>query len=86
MPNIKSAMKRTKTSAKKNLANSSKKSALRKELKVAKTALNTKTDDASVKVLKACKALDAAAAKGLIHKNKAARDKSKLATALNKMN
>ncbi|MFO7636667.1 MAG: 30S ribosomal protein S20 [Clostridia bacterium] len=85
MPNIKSAMKRTRTSAKKNLNNSSKRSALRKDLKAAKLALGTNAEDAKLKVLKAMKALDSAANKGLIHKNKAARNKSKLATALNKL-
>jgi small subunit ribosomal protein S20 len=85
LPNIKSAIKRTKTSAKKNLANSSKMSALRKNIKGAKAALSTKSEDSAEKVKNAMKAVDVSATKGLIHKNKAARLKSKLATALNKM-
>ena len=85
MPNIKSAMKRVKVSNKKNIANSSKKSALRKKIKSARLALESGAADAAEKVKVATVALDEAASKGLIHKNKAARDKSRLMTALNKM-
>ncbi|HPQ46921.1 MAG TPA: 30S ribosomal protein S20 [Clostridia bacterium] len=85
MPNIKSAMKRVKVSKRQNAANSSAKSALRKELKSARLAVDSSAADAAEKVKKATVALDVAASKGLIHKNKAARDKSRLVKALNKM-
>ena len=85
MPNIKSAMKRVKTNNKRNASNSSAKSALRKDLKSARLAIESNAADAAEKVKKATVALDVAASKGLIHKNKAARDKSRLTKALNKM-
>ena len=85
MPNIKSAMKRVKVSNKKHAANSSQKSALRKQIKSARLAIESSARDAAEKVKTATVALDVAASKGLIHKNKAARDKSRLMTALNKM-
>lgn len=85
MPNIKSAKKRVKTNNKKNLANSSQKSALRKQIKSARLAIESNAADAADKVKTATVALDVAASKGLIHKNKAARDKSRLVAALNKM-
>ncbi len=85
MPNIKSAMKRVKVSKRQNKTNSSAKSALRKELKSARLAVESKAADAAEKVKKATVALDVAASKGLIHKNKAARDKSRLVKALNSM-
>ncbi|MCK5758792.1 MAG: 30S ribosomal protein S20 [Clostridiales bacterium] len=85
MPNIKSAKKRVKTNNKKHLANSSKKSTLRKTLKSARLAMDSSAADAAEKVKTATVALDVAASKGLIHKNKAARDKSRLMAALKKM-
>ena len=85
LPNIKSAMKRVKVSNKKHAANSSQKSALRKQIKSARLAIESSAADAAEKVKTATVALDVAASKGLIHKNKAARDKSRLMTALNKM-
>ena len=85
MPNIKSAMKRVKTNNKKHAANSSRKSTLRNQLKSARLAIDSSAADATEKVKIATVALDVAASKGLIHKNKAARDKSRLVTALNKM-
>lgn len=85
MPNIKSAMKRVKTNNKRNAANSSAKSTLRKDLKSARLAIESNAADAAEKVKKATVALDVAASKGLIHKNKAARDKSRLVRAMNKM-
>lgn len=85
MPNIKSAMKRVRSSNKKNAANHASKSALRKTMKSARIAVESGADDAAEKVKEATVALDVAAGKGLIHKNKAARDKSRLMSALNKM-
>jgi len=47
--------------------------------------MDSSAADAAEKVKTATVALDVAASKGLIHKNKAARDKSRLMAALKKM-
>jgi len=79
MPNIKSAIKRVKINAKANEANSQAKSAMRTEVKKAEQAIATGADNAQELVIAASKALDKAVSKGLIHKNAAARKKSRLA-------
>lgn len=78
MPNIKSAIKRVKTNAKANAANTSVKTAMRNAVKKAETALTAKDENATVLVSAAVKSLDKAASKGLIHKNAAARTKARL--------
>lgn len=79
MPNIKSAIKRVKTNAKANAANTQAKSAMRTTVKKAENAIATGAENAQELVLAASKALDKAASKGLIHKNAASRKKSRLA-------
>ena len=79
MPNIKSAIKRVKVADKANAANSQAKSAMRTTVKKAEQALATGAENAQELVVAASKALDKAASKGLIHKNAAARKKSRLA-------
>lgn len=79
MPNIKSAIKRVKVAEKANIANSQAKSAMRTTVKKAEQALAAGADNAQELVVAASKALDKAASKGLIHKNAAARKKSRLA-------
>ncbi|MDR2559764.1 MAG: 30S ribosomal protein S20 [Oscillospiraceae bacterium] len=74
MPNIKSAKKRVLVSRKANTSNKSQKSELRTLLKKA----NAEGADSAV-IATAVKKTDRAAGKGLIHKNKAARIKSRLA-------
>ncbi|MED3661506.1 30S ribosomal protein S20 [Ureibacillus sp. FSL K6-8385] len=86
MPNIKSAIKRVKTSQKANAANSSAKSAMRTAVKKAEQAIANKSENAQELVVLASKALDKAASKGIIHKNTAARKKSRLAKKLAKAN
>ncbi|CAM2833693.1 30S ribosomal protein S20 [Paenibacillus sediminis] len=87
MPNIKSAVKRVKTSDKRRQLNASQRSALRTAVKVAETALTTnEVEAAKAAVLAASKKLDKAVTKGLIHKNAAARKKSRLAKKLNALN
>ncbi|CDM68646.1 30S ribosomal protein S20 [Clostridium bornimense] len=79
MANIKSAKKRIKVTEKKTLRNKMIKSALKttiKKFEVAVAAGNT--EEATVAFGAAVKALDMAASKGIIHKNKAARGKSRL--------
>ncbi|WP_178021240.1 30S ribosomal protein S20 [uncultured Paenibacillus sp.] len=84
MPNIKSAIKRVKTSDKRRALNASQKSALRTAVKTADTALaNNEVEAAKAAFVAATKKLDKAVTKGLIHKNAAARKKSRLAKKLN---
>ncbi|MBS7344498.1 MAG: 30S ribosomal protein S20 [Caryophanon sp.] len=79
MPNIKSAIKRVKVAEKANAANVQAKSAMRSTVKKAEQALAAGAENAPELVAVASKALDKAASKGLIHKNAAARKKSRLA-------
>ncbi|MEI7027411.1 30S ribosomal protein S20 [Paenibacillus sp. y28] len=84
MPNIKSAIKRTKTNESRRLRNASQKSALRTAVKSFETAAGSgNLESAKEALVLASKKLDKAATKGLIHKNAAARKKSRLAKQLN---
>ena len=80
MPNIKSAKKRVQVNQAKAARNKANKSALKTALKKAKTA---EGEDKQALVQAAIQKVDQAAAKGLIHKNNAARKKSALAKSLN---
>ncbi len=84
MPNIKSAIKRTKTNEARRQRNASAKSALRTVVKTADVAV-VGTDATAAKAAygAAQKKLDKAATKGIIHKNAAARKKSRLAKKIN---
>ncbi len=77
MPNIKSAKKRTRVIERKTLRNKMIKSNLKTVLKKA----DSETTPESVTY--AIKRVDQACAKGIMHKNKAARKKSQLAKKLN---
>lgn len=83
LPNIKSAKKRVIVNDKKAKRNASERSALRTSLKKAKVAIANNAADKDVAVVAATKSLDKAAAKGLIKKNTANRNKSRLAKAAN---
>lgn len=83
MPNIKSAKKRVKVIETKTMRNKSVKTALKTSLKKADAATATKAPESEVAVKAAIKAVDQACAKGLMHKNCAARKKSQLAKKLN---
>ncbi|MCR8659193.1 30S ribosomal protein S20 [Paenibacillus endoradicis] len=84
MPNIKSAIKRVKTNEKRRALNASQRSALRSAVKVADVAIaGTDVEVAKSALINASKKLDKAVTKGLIHKNAAARKKSRLAKKLN---
>ena len=76
MPNIKSAKKRVKVSATKTLQNRILKGNLKAALKAANAAI---ADNAADKA----EVADQSAAKGIIHKNAAARKKSQIASKLN---
>ena len=84
MPNIKSAKKRVLVNKTKAARNKSTNSALKTALKKANAAIDTNAVDKAEVVNAAFAKIDQAAAKGLIHKNNAARKKSALAGKLNK--
>ncbi len=73
MPNIKSAKKRVKVIATRTARNQALRSALRTEIKKAKIAIETNAEDKELQVRKAIKKIDQAVAKGILHKNNAAR-------------
>lgn len=82
MANIKSAMKRVKVNKVKAAANKARKSELKTVLKKANLAAESgaNTEEA---IKAAIKRVDQACAKGLLHKNNAARKKAQLAKKLN---
>jgi len=79
MPNIKSAIKRVQVSKLQNERNTAARSALKTTIRRFEEAITNNAENAADTLQKASRALDKAAAKGLIHKNKAARKKSRLA-------
>ncbi len=83
VPNIKSAKKRVKVIATKTAQNKSIKSALRTAIKKAYNAIDTNAENKAEAVRLAVKKIDQAAAKGILHKNTAARSKSNLVKRLN---
>ena len=84
MPNIKSAIKRVKTNDKRRAHNATIKSAMRTAIKkVEAVVVNNDTENAQAVLAEATKRIDKAAQSGLIHKNAAARYKSRLAKKLN---
>ena len=84
MPQIKSAKKRVKVAAKKAAANKAENTALKTAIKKANVAIETNADNKEAVVKDAVKRIDKAAAKNILHKNTAARNKSSLASKLNK--
>lgn len=86
MPNIKSAKKRVKTDLKKKERNNTDVSSMRTAVKKAKLEIkNNNKEEAQAKLQVAIKKIDKAVSSGLIHKNKAARDKSKLMKSVNEI-
>ena len=79
MPNTKNAKKALRQSRKRRVHNRSQRSTLRTTIKKFRTAAEGDDAEATENAFRvAVKSLDQAAAKGLIHKNKAARTKSRL--------
>ncbi|MGV8025203.1 MAG: 30S ribosomal protein S20 [Anaerolineaceae bacterium] len=79
MANIQSAIKRNKQNEKRRQKNRIFRGEARTYVKKARIAIESADkDEAKAKVLDAVKALDKAASKGIIHKNNAARRKSRL--------
>ncbi|KOO43859.1 30S ribosomal protein S20 [Priestia koreensis] len=86
MPNIKSAIKRVKTNDARRAHNAQIKSSMRSAIKTFEALVASKdADNATSAFAVASKKLDKAARKGLIHKNVAARQKSRLAKQLNSL-
>ena len=83
MPNIKSAKKRVKVIATKTLINKSATAELKTDIKKAVLAAGSGDESSAQTVKAAVKKIDQAVAKGILHKNNAARKKSALARKLN---
>jgi small subunit ribosomal protein S20 len=86
MANIKSAEKRNRQAPKRTARNRIMRSGARTAVKKARTAIDNEAMDSVEAVKAAIQTLDRAATKGVIHKNNAARRKSRLMQALNKLN
>ncbi len=87
MPNIKSVKKDVIKSRKNHLRNVAAKSAMKTYIKKARTAIETPATDVGATaeaIRQACKVIDKTAERGIIHKNQAARRKSRLMLLANK--
>ncbi len=78
MANIKSQIKRNKQNLVRHERNKAVRSELKSRTKSAVAAAETGADDAAERLRLAIKRIDTAAAKGVIHRNAAARRKSRL--------
>lgn len=86
MPNIKSAKKRVLVNQTKAMQNKAARSALKTQLKKFEAAVSEGNRSEADQVYKiAVKAVDQAAARGLLHKNNAAHKKSTMTLKLNKI-
>ena len=84
MPNIEAAIKRVRTSEKSAAQNNVQKSSMRTAIKKYVQAIEAGNENSEQLLKEAIKSIDMAASKGLIHKNKANRDKSRLTAKLAK--
>jgi small subunit ribosomal protein S20 len=80
--NIKSQIKRNRQNEKARLRNKAVRSELKTRVKVAEAAASAGDETAAETATKAMSTIDRAASKGVIHKNAAARKKSRLAKRL----
>lgn len=85
MANIKSQKKRILTNEKRRLRNKAVRSEMKTRVKNAVDAAQSGVEDSPAQLRLAIKRIDMAAAKGVIHKNQAARRKSRLAKRINKL-
>ena len=84
MPQIKSSIRSVKTDAERRAKNFAVKSTVKTAVrKTVETAAAGKADDATTLLAKAASTIDKAASKGVLHKNTAARKKSRLAKKVN---
>jgi small subunit ribosomal protein S20 len=86
LANIKSALKRIRSSERKRQQNRPIRTALKTYVRDAQASIVAGTEDSAEAVVRAISELDKAANKGSIHRNQAARRKSRLMAKLNKMN
>lgn len=86
MPNIKQQKKRVRKSEEQHLRNRSVKSSVKTDIKKFEGAFESgDREEAEKAYLDAARSLDKAATKGVIHKNRAANSKSRMARLLNQM-
>lgn len=85
MANIRSAQKRARQNVKRRAHNRVQIGGARTAVKKARALIDAGDSGAADAVATATQILDRAASKGVIHKNNAARRKSRLVTALNNM-
>jgi small subunit ribosomal protein S20 len=83
MPNTASAKKRMRQEEKRRLHNRSVKSAVKTQINKARYAIASDADSAEASVRAAVSELDRAVKKGVLHRNNAARRKSRLMKQLN---
>lgn len=84
LPNIKSSERSVKTDAERRARNFAVKSTIRTiSRKVVESVAAGNSDEAQALLVKASRTIDKAAAKGVVHKNSAARRKSRLTRKLN---
>ncbi len=83
MANIKSQIKRNRQNLVRHERNKAVRSEVRTRAKAAVAAAEAGDDDADVKLREAVSRIDSAAAKGIIHKNQAARRKARLLARVN---
>ena len=82
MANTASAAKRARQTKRRTAVNKRSLSVLKNQVKAARVAITGKKEEAKSLVSKAASTLDKAAKAGRIHRNKANRNKSRLAKAL----
>jgi len=85
VPNTKSAAKALRVSERRRLRNKSTKSAVKTFIRKAEAAIAASSEQSVEAVRQAIRALDKAAEKKILHKNNAARRKSRLMKKLNSM-
>lgn len=86
MANIKQQIKRVKTNEKRRQKNASFKSSMKTAIKAVLAEVEAKDKEKAVQAYSfACKKLDKALAKGIVHANFVARNKSRLAIAINSL-
>jgi small subunit ribosomal protein S20 len=86
MANSKQARKRARTSVEQNAHNTAQRSRLRTAIKSVRKAIEAGDKSAAAETLKkATSVIDAIADKNIVHKNTAARNKSRLSAAIKSM-
>ncbi len=86
MPNIKSAKKRARQSEEKRMHNKHIRSGMRTKVKAVVYAIENGDKETAIEAYKlVVPALDSSVSKGIMHKNKAARHKSRLNSRINSL-